>query len=229
MHTRIGQRIALLMVGGTVLAATLGVTSTAPAASTMGRTPDVGILPFAGDVFTIGSNGSLIAVDPSRTALTAPLFNAAGSPLNLTWGQFEGASATSLAKTVTDLGSTATDIEITLTGLIPGGTYSLFYVTISPNSVNPVCPADPNVALSARFPARQFPDASSFVADSTGAARFHARVPGALLTAANVIIDVIYHFDGHTYGAVPNAGESRPGCLSSFGIDAMRQTLIVQK
>ena len=47
--------------------------------------------------------------------------------------------------------------------------------------------------------------------------------------AAPHIIDVIYHFDGHTYGAVPNAGESRPGCLSSFGIDALRQFLIVQK
>lgn len=230
MHTRIGQRIARLMIGGAVLATTVGVATTAPAAASKGGTPDVGILPFAGDVFTIGSNGSLIAVDPSTTPLSAPLFNLAGSTLNLTWGQFEGASATALARTVTTGGTVATDIQLTFTGLIPGGTYSLFYRTFSPDSVNPVCPSvDPTVALTALRTARQAPDASSFIAGSAGGASFDARVPGALLNATNVIIDLIYHFDGHTYGAVPNAGESRPGCLSSFGIDALRQTLIVQK
>ena len=65
-----------------------------------------------------------------------------------------------------------------MTGLIPDGVYSLFYRTLSPDSANPVCGAtvDPFVAMTARFPQRQAPDPSSFVADSSGGAFFHARV-----------------------------------------------------
>ena len=42
-----------------------------------------------------------------------------------------------------------------------------------------------------------------------GGAFFHARVAGRLLDATSFQIIVIYHFDGHPYGPVPNAGESR--------------------
>jgi len=48
-------------------------------------------------------------------------------------------------------------------------------------------------------------------------------------------ISVIYHFDGQTYGPVANAAEAAGPvaatgqCRSSYGIDAMRQMLIIQK
>ena len=191
------------------------------------QTTDAGILPFAGDVFTLGSNGSLIAVDPRSTPVSAPLFNRAGTPLNMTWGQFSSATASFLAKTVTKQSGDYTDFWITMHGLIPGGVYSLFYRTFGPDSNNPVCPnVDGLVALPARHVDDQAPDADSFVADSSGEATFDGRVAGDPLGAQILLIDVIYHFDGRTYGQVPNGGEADNSCRSSFGIDAMRQFLI---
>jgi hypothetical protein len=192
-------------------------------------TPQVALVPFAGDVGTLGSNGSLIAVDPRSTPAAAPLFSFEGTPLGLTWGQFDAATATSYAWTLTRRGTTRTDLRITMAGLIPNGVYSLFYRTFGPDTANPICPAvESLVALPARFPHRQKPDPSSFVADSSGGAVFHARVAGALLNAAQVQIWVIYHLDGQVYGPVPNSGESA-NCRPSYGLDAMRQLIIIQK
>jgi hypothetical protein len=48
-------------------------------------------------------------------------------------------------------------------------------------------------------------------------------------------VTVIYHFDGHTYGPLANRAEassvstSISPCLSSYGIDAMRQFIIIYK
>ena len=53
-------------------------------------------------------------------------------------------------------------------------------------------------------------------------------VAGALLNAAQVQIWVVYHFDGHVYGPVPNSGEA-VNCRPSYGSDAMRQLIIIQK
>ena len=52
-----------------------------------------------------------------------------------------------------------------------------------------------------------------------------------LLAAQQLSISVIYHFNGQTYGPVTNAaGPVNNGlCRSSYGIDAMRQMLIIQK
>ena len=94
---------------------------------------------------------------------------------------------------------------------------------------------EPTVALTARHPDRQQPDADSFVADSSGNAEFDGRVAGRLLDAQQLQVAVIYHFDGKTYGPVANAAEANgpggPGvpCQSSYGIDAMRQLVIIQK
>jgi hypothetical protein len=85
------------------------------------------------------------------------------------------------------------------------------------------------VALTARQSPPQRPDADSFVAESSGVAQFDARIAGRLLDAQQLQIVVIYHFDGQTHGAVPTRSEATDNCLSSFGIDAMRQLLIVQK
>jgi hypothetical protein len=79
----------------------------------------------------------------------------------------------------------------------------------------------------------QQPDASSFVADAHGDAHFIGRVAGHLLDAQRVQYSVIYHFDGHTYGDLANDVEfltqGTSNCRSSFGVDAMRQLLIIQK
>jgi hypothetical protein len=194
------------------------------------RTPAVGIVPFAGDVFTTDSNNNLIQVDPRFTPASAPLYNLDGNPLGLSWGQWSSATASSLVNTVTKHGIDYTDFRIMLNGLIPSGVYSLFYRTFSPDSANPICPVvDPLIALPARFPQRQTPDPYSFVADSSGGGAFRARVAGRLMDAAAVQVVVIYHFDGNVYGPVPNQGESTPRCFPSFGVDAMRQFLIIQK
>jgi hypothetical protein len=81
------------------------------------------------------------------------------------------------------------------------------------------------VALLAAFPQFQKPDPDSFVANSSGRAFFAARVAGNLLTAQSVQVWVVYHFDGSTYGPVPNNAEANSNCQrSSYGIDAMRQS-----
>ena len=192
-------------------------------------TPDVAIVPFAGDVFTTAQNGSLIAVDPSSTLPSAPLYSLEGNPLNLTWGQFSSATARSVALIGMHRGIEYTAVGIEMSGLIPNGVYSLFYRTFNPDSANPICPAvEPTVALTAAFPQFQKPDEDSFVASRSGKAFFLASVAGRLLDAAQFQIVVIYHFDGQVYGPVANLGESE-NCSSTYGIDAMRQFLIIQK
>ena len=59
---------------------------------------------------------------------------------------------------------------------------------------------------------------------------------GNLLAAAQLQVNVIYHFNGQTYGPVANEAEAQgPAaslgglCGSSYGIDAMRQFIIIQK
>jgi hypothetical protein len=200
-------------------------------------TPALGIVPFAGDVFTVGSNGSLITVDPRYTLDTAPLFNLGGSPLNLTWGQFRMATAKSYVWTVTHRGTTHTQFLIALSGLVPNGIYSLFYRTFSPDSNNALCPdVEPSIALPSAFPQLQKPDPDSFIATGAGKALYFASVPQDLLAAQMLQVSVVYHFDGKTYGPVANAGEASGPvaglggrCRSSYGIDAMRQFLIIQK
>jgi hypothetical protein len=70
------------------------------------------------------------------------------------------------------------------------------------------------------------------VAKKNGNATFNGRVPADPLTATQVVIEIVYHFDGQTHGALPNHGEFKtqgPSCRSSFGENAMRQLLILQK
>ena len=200
-------------------------------------TKDVGIIPFPGDVYTLNYQGALVPVDPTSTPASAPLYNLAGNALNLTWGQFSSATATSSAWTDTLSGGTHTDFLIGIGGLIPNGVYSLFYRTFNPDSNNAFCPnVEPSIALTAVFPQLQKPDPDSFIASSSGKALFVGRVAGNLLAAQNLEISVIYHFNGQTYGPVANQAEAQGPvasnnglCRSSYGIDAMRQMLIIQK
>ena len=224
--------IGLAAIGLVVQApiADASITFTAP-------TPNVGIIPFTSDVYTVDQDGNLIPVQLTTTPLSAPLYNVAGDPLNVTWGQFSSAKAKSYAWTVTSHGTTYTDFLIGMSGLVPNGVYSLFYRTFGPDSNNAFCPnVEPTVALIAPFPQSQKPDSSSFISNGSGRALFFASVPQDLLDATQLQINVIYHFNGQTYGPVANAAEgqgpvaSNGGlCRSSYGIDAMRQFLIIQK
>jgi len=200
-------------------------------------TANVGIIPFPGDVYTVGQEGNLIPVDLTSTPASAPLYNLAGDPLSVTWGQWTSATAKSYAWTTTNNGITHTDLLIGMSGLVPNGVYSLFYRTFSPDSNNAFCPnVEPSVALTAALPKFQKPDADSFIAGGSGNALFLASIAQNLLAAQQLQVSVIYHFDSKTYGPVANFGESQGPvasngglCRSSYGIDAMRQFLIIQK
>jgi hypothetical protein len=187
--------------------------------------------PFAGDVYVL--DGATLRNPTGDTAPDAPLFNVAGASLDLTWGDWLKASVAATARTIGGPGGPRTDVRIQLSGLVPGGVYSLFYITFQPDSEHPWCPGvERSLPLTAFHPDQQFPDASSFVPDSNGEAEYRARVDGALLEASQLLYTVIYHFDGLTYHPFPNRGEyltQGEECRSSFGEDAMRQLLIFQK
>lgn len=233
------RRVIAAVVAAGAVCMTLALQAPAAGASTTVTPPakDIGIIPFTGDVYTIDSEGNLIPVSLTFTAASAPLYNVAGDPMNLTFGQWDSATAASYVWTVTRNGITDTDFVIGMSGLVPNGVYSLFYRTFGPDSDNAYCPiVEPQVALTALLPRIQKPDPDSFVANASGQALFIASVAQNLLAAQQLQIDAIYHFNGQTYGPVANAAEaagpvaSNNGlCRSSYGIDAMRQMLIVQK
>jgi len=185
---------------------------------------------FVRDVFVIV--GSTLRNPDATTADSAPLFNVAGVNLDLTWGQWKRASVQSAVQIEGGPNKPRTAVDIQLTGLVPGGVYSLFYATLLPDSENPLCPGVERTLPLKSTNKRQTPDASSFVADSAGRAVFSGEVDGNLLAATQVFFSLVYHFDGMTYGSLPNRGEfltQGASCRSSFGEDAMRQILILQK
>lgn len=185
---------------------------------------------FARDVFVI--EGASLRNPDDTTADDAPLFNVAGVALNLTWGAWKHASAQATAHVIGGPNKPSTEVRIRLSGLVPGGVYSLFYGTLTPDSENPLCPGVERTLPLISRDKRQAPDASSFVADAQGRADFTGEVDGRLLDAMQVFFSAVYHFDGQTYGSLPNRGEfltQGAGCHSSFGEDAMRQILILQQ
>jgi hypothetical protein len=185
---------------------------------------------FPRDVYVIV--GSSLRNPTNETSPDEPLFNVAGVSLDLTWGQWTGASATSKARLVKKSGKLYTYVEVEMSGLVPDGVYSIFYGTLEPDSEHPLCQ---NVERTLPLVSRdrhQSPDASSFVADASGEAVFSGRIKGRVLKARQVFYFVNYHFDGGTYHPFPNRGEfltQNPNCRSSFGEDAMRQLLVFQK
>jgi hypothetical protein len=179
------------------------------------------------DVFVIV--GSTLRHPDGDTLPEAPLFNVAGVSLELTWGDWQSAGATSSAKVV---GGPHTDIRIELSGLVPGGIYSVFYGTLGPDSENPLCPGvERTLAVPWKKTSQPGPDASSFVASPDGTATYRGKVDGDLLAAQQLFFTIIYHFNDLTYHPLPNAGEfltQGENCHSSFGEDAMRQLFILQ-
>jgi len=186
----------------------------------------------AQDVYVVV--GSTLRHPTDTTSGKAPLFNEAGVNLGLTWKQWQAVKATTSAEVKgTGKANERTVITIHLKSLIPGGVYSIFYGTITPDSENPLCPhVERTLPLIATNPPANAPDASSFIAGADGKANFKAKVPGNLLSAMQVFYSVVYHWDGQTYGSLPNKGESLTqgsGCHSSFGQDAMRQLIVFEK
>jgi len=178
--------------------------------------------------------GSTLRNPDATTPVTAPLFNEAGVNLGVTWGQWSHVSATSAMRVSTALfGGYKTEVSISLKGLVPGGVYSVFYGLIGPDSENPLCPG---VERTLPFPtldtSNPHPDASSFIADTAGGATYAGRVSGNLFAADQVYITIVYHADRMTYHPLPNGGEAMTqgsNCRSSFGQDAFRHLLILQK
>jgi hypothetical protein len=209
----------------------------------------------------------LCTADPCAPGETSPneaMFTLSGSPLGVTWGEFQMTAADSRVSCRKD---GTTNIRINLTGLIPNSVYSIFYRTFGPDSSNPFCPNEersvvvPNLCKGKQCQNVQ-PD-SKILSDANGTATFVGRVNGCLLDATITLLDVIYHSDGNTYFELPNFLEfqtqltpcqgnldcqsgdyclnnvcqplSCPAeptcrvCSSSFGRDAHRQAVIVQK
>jgi hypothetical protein len=161
------------------------------------------------------------------------LYNVAGLRLPVTWGEWSAASATSRASTIGGRDGPRTDFRISFHGLIPEGVYSVFFFTIGPDTEQRLCPGvERMLPLDAARPEAQVPDRNSFAVDRTGSAEFHGRIEGDLLAADQLYVTAVYHADGQTYYPFPNRGESLTqgeNCRSSFGHDAMRHLLILQK
>ena len=223
----------LLAAIGTVLIDL--ATTAAPASATPALAPAVQVdrddfnQTFPNDVYVF-VEGSLLNPDETTPA-DAPLYTIQGSSLDMTWGKWKSASASSLV-IVAGNAQPQTLVTIRAGGLIPNAVYSVFYLTFGPDTMNPACPGvERGLPVRALFPVRR-PDASSFVADASGKALYVGRIGGDLLQAQNVVLELIWHPDGHTYDPLPNNGEfltQGPQCRSSFAFDAHRQLLILQK
>jgi hypothetical protein len=211
------------------LTATLALVALAPPAAAAPPDQADAVEVHERDVFVIV--GSTLRNPDATTDPSAPLFNNAGVSLNLTWGEWSAASATSAVRT-SGKSNPRTDVRLRFSNLVPGGTYSVFYGTLNPDSENPLCPGVERTLALPSVDRDQSPDASSFVAGSDGTAAFRGSLDGNLLSAGQAFFSIVYHFDGQTYGSLPNRGEFETqgeNCRSSFGEDAMRQLLILQK
>jgi hypothetical protein len=221
VHLFAGRRFPVSAL--VLLAALLAV----PAAAAVDREDAAQV--FERDVFVIV--GSTLRNPTAETATSAPLFTNAGVNMNVTWGEWQHATASSRAHCTA--GGDRTDVRVRLSGLIPGGVYSLFYGTLQPDSENPLCTGVERTLPLVSKDADQQPDLASFVADENGEADYQGRVDGCLFDALQVFLSVVYHFDGQTYGSLPNRGEyltqNGAECRSSFGEDAMRHLQVLQK
>lgn len=220
---------ALRVAAGCVVVAVALVSMTGAASAS--RSPSLhstSATAMAIDVYVSDGNGGLKTPDWTTTPPDAQLFSQAGAVLPATWGSYSAASATAVARSkATDHLGQVTDFEVSMTGLIPNGVYSIFVRTYNPDSVNSQCPSvDFTTALRAKhFHAG---DPTAFTARRDGQAHFAGRVAGNVLDADQVQLVIIYHADGQTYGAVPNHGEAI-GCRPSFSSDAFRHVLVIVK
>jgi hypothetical protein len=229
MRTRDDERTrrpAFFLAAGLAMAAAL-LPWTTPTAGAAPPDRTSQVVPFERDVFVIV--GSTLRHPDATTDPAAPLFNVAGVALGLTWGGFSAADADTTVQTVH--GGTESQVRLQFSGLVPGGVYSIFWGTLEPDSENPLCPGVERTLALTSVNGKQQPDDSSFMAGTDGRAAFHGRANANLLVAGQAFFSLVYHFDGRTYGPVPNRGEfltQGPTCRSSFGEEAFRQIVILQ-
>jgi hypothetical protein len=150
-------------------------------------------------------------VDPGSTLDSAPLFSLLRTPLNLTWGQWKSASGSSGARTGHE-GDRLHELQDHDDRTDPERRVLLGKPGLRRGRLYPL------IALTVRFPKYHKPEA---VADE------RVRILGRLLDAQSLQVAVIYASDGKTCGPVPTAGEAINNCRASFGIDSMRQSLII--
>lgn len=194
-----------------------------------------GVLVFARDVFVVVGNA--LRNPDSTTHPDRPLFTSTAISLGppdlpslVTWGDWARASATSTVRT----SKSGTDVRLRLSGLIPGGLYSVFWGTLGPDSEHPGCPGvERTLPLDAHKPARGADAPNAFRAGTDGAADYRGQVDRNLMAAQQVFFNVVFHFAGRTAYPFPNIGEQRTQhdefCRSSFGEDAMRHLVVLQK
>jgi hypothetical protein len=187
---------------------------------------------FERDVFIIV--GSTLRNPDAFSDPTEPLFNEAGAALGVTWGDWSAANSTAEAKVKGGPKNSETVVDLDLSGLIPGGVYSIFWGTLNPDSEHPQCPGVERTLPLISTNNKQLPDASSFVAGPSGEASYRGVADGNILTALETFFTVIYHFDGLPHHPFPNAGEelsvaNGSECRSTFGNDAMRQSIVLMR
>lgn len=187
---------------------------------------------FERDVFVIV--GSTLRNPDSSTTSDSPLFNDAGVALGVTWGEWSTINPTAEAKVSGNGRNAQTRVDLTLSGLIPGGVYSIFWGTLNPDSEHPQCPGVERTQPLISTSKKQLPDASSFVAGPGGIATYRGVAEGNILEALETFFTVVYHLDGEAHHPFPNAGEqisvaNGSPCRSTFGNDAMRHAIILMR
>jgi len=115
-------------------------------------------------------------------AAALPVLNASGQPLDMTLGAWLGAKGQAI---LTDLPDGREKVSLALSGLKPGGHYSLFenHFDRQPIGFTPMDGAGTD---------------NNFIADAQGRAAITTISP-AVLTHANAVL-VIYHSDGQHHG-----------------------------
>lgn len=185
---------------------------------------------YARDVFVIV--GSTLRTPAADTDPSAPLFTNTGVAMDLTWGAWSAATSTSRASVVGGPKHPRTAVRLSMTGLVPGGLYSVYWGTLGPDSEQPLCAGvERTLPLDAVGSTARAAAPNAFVADATGTAGFHGSTTGDLLAATQVFFTVVYHFSGETSYPFPNRGELLTQgelCRSSFGEDSMRHLVVLQ-
>jgi hypothetical protein len=183
------------------------------------------------DVFVIV--GSTLRTPTPETDASAPLFTNTGIAMDVTWGEWSAATAASRASVVGGPKNSRTDVRMSLSGLVPGGLYSVYWGTLGPDSEQPLCPGvERTLPLDGVGSTAKAPAPNAFVAGGDGTAEFHGRTAGDLFDATQVFFSVVHHFYPETSYPFPNRGElltQGENCRSSFGEDSMRHLIVLQK
>ena len=188
---------------------------------------------YARDVYYI--HGNTLRTPDETTDPAAHLFNVAGVALDVTWGEWSRATAQSEARVARTGRTVTTRARLTMSGLVPNGIYSVFWGTLGPDSEQPLCPrVERTLPLdSTTGHTKLAPNA--FRADARGRADYTGAVDQDLFAASQVFFTVVWNFSGRTSYPFPNRGElltqvpPSSECRSSFGEDAMRHLLVLQK